>query len=191
MDIEDFKALLLQETPERIVSYFLTTDDIAACPKVNYSKFCEAASKQFQDVEDVRIMGSGNWGFSLNPDKNFRPFNDESDIDTVIISSREFENTWSELRTYHRNKYYSLSHYQKQRLKRNGENVYSGFISPLWIPDVGNQMRFRFIKTKSSLSSLMDYREVNMLIFKNRDEVIDYYKRGIMVAKGGFLKDGV
>lgn len=191
MEILEFKRLLLEEEPEDVVSNFLGNDIIAAFSKDQYTKFCDQTKGCFEDVELVRIMGSGNYKFSLNPDNIYREFNDESDIDTVIISPYEFQRTWEELRTYHRNRWYTLNGYQKEKLKRNGQNIYSGFVSPLWIPDHSNQLRFKFIRTKNRISSLFDYREVNMLIFNNYEEVIDYYKRSVMLAKKELLKNGI
>ena len=191
MELLEFKKILLEEDSEQIVSDFLENNIIAAFQEHQYTKFCEQTTSSFEDVELVRIMGSGNYKFSLNPDNNYREFNDKSDIDTVIISPQEFQRTWEELRAYHRNKWYTLNMNQKEKLKRNGQNIYSGFVSPLWIPDPSNQLRFKFIRTKNRLSSLFGYREVNMLFFKNYEEVIDYYKRSVMLAKRELLKNGI
>ena len=43
------------------------------------------------------MIGSAKLGFSISPLKLWEPFNDESDIDMVIISDRIFYKLWREL----------------------------------------------------------------------------------------------
>ncbi len=184
MKVEEFTRQLRSYGPQRLVELLLDSEDIAACSSKDYKVFRDFFSSKFSGVQDVRIMGSGNWGFSLNPIKLFRPFNLNSDIDTVIISDEEFHSTWDELRKYHRNYWYGLSNEQRNSLRRNGENVYSGFISPLWIPHKGNRIRFRFISLISkSPDYLVGRRVIKAVIFRNREEVIDYYKRSIITLR--------
>lgn len=47
-------------------------------------------------INDIAIMGSGKNGFSTNPSKNFKMFNEKSDIDIVIVSQRIFNEFWEE-----------------------------------------------------------------------------------------------
>ncbi|KIC31174.1 hypothetical protein [Leisingera sp. ANG-M6] len=60
-------------------------------------------------ASDVAIVGSGKYGFSMAPGKNFRAFQpseeDESpsDIDLVVVSKGLFNSTWKHLRTAHYN----------------------------------------------------------------------------------------
>lgn len=191
MELLEFKKILLEKDPEQIVCGFLESKTIAAFQEDQYKNFCEEITCSFEKVESVRIMGSGNYKFSLNPDNIYREFNERSDIDTVIISSHEFQRNWEELRKYNRSKWYTLGKNQKEKLMRNGQNIYSGFVSPLWIPDKSNRLRFKFIRTRNRLSIQFDSREVNMLFFKNYEEVIDYYKRSVMSAKRELLKNGL
>jgi hypothetical protein len=50
---------------------------------------------------NVAIVGSGKMGFSLNPSKSdlLPPFNNNSDIDLVIVSPSIFNEAWRDLRT--------------------------------------------------------------------------------------------
>ncbi|SDX02909.1 hypothetical protein SAMN04489725_1332 [Alicyclobacillus hesperidum] len=184
--LDSFWHMKETTTPEELVGYYLDREEIAACSAAEYMTFCQEVSQLFSGVEAVRIMGSGNWGFSLNPDKNLKEFDQWSDIDTVIISPVEFNDTWSELRKFHRSKWYVLNKRQRDELNRNGQNIYAGFVSPLWIPQKGNRCRYRFIQILQSLrSDVLGSRKVNALFFKSREEVIDYYKRGVVKLRGG------
>lgn len=49
---------------------------------------------------NVAIVGSAKYGFSMSPTKAYRNFNPEtSDIDVVIVSDEMFYKMWSEIRT--------------------------------------------------------------------------------------------
>tara|TARA_Y100000296_G_scaffold85988_1_gene124254 strand:- start:4152 stop:4754 length:603 start_codon:yes stop_codon:yes gene_type:complete len=50
------------------------------------------------DASEVIITGSGAFGVSLNPNKNYRMFDESSDIDVAIISEYHFNISWRFLR---------------------------------------------------------------------------------------------
>jgi hypothetical protein len=50
------------------------------------------------DPYAIVIVGSACCGISLNPNKNFKPFDDSSDIDVAVISSHYFDTSWHWLR---------------------------------------------------------------------------------------------
>jgi hypothetical protein len=177
---------LLQRTKaigiEATVAELLDAQIVAACSDASrYQDFCRRVVLAYPNAEQVFIAGSGNWGFSLNPEKALRSFGEYSDIDVGVVHESFFNTTWEELRKYHRMFFYRISSRKKENLRRNGENIYSGFVTPAWIPDAGNNFRFQHSKILNALSSqLVGFKPVKMLFFKNRTEAIDYYKRGIM-----------
>jgi hypothetical protein len=50
------------------------------------------------DARNITIIGSAATGFSLNPHKRFRAFNNNSDIDVAVISYLHFQEAWMALR---------------------------------------------------------------------------------------------
>ncbi|WP_415887696.1 hypothetical protein ACMXYO_06375 [Neptuniibacter sp. QD37_6] len=50
------------------------------------------------DASEIVITGSGAFGISLNPNKNYKDFDDGSDIDVAIISEYFFNTSWRFLR---------------------------------------------------------------------------------------------
>lgn len=58
---------------------------------------------------NVAIVGSGKFGFSMAPTKALRPFGPQSDIDVVIVSSEMFNAVWKDIRTAIYNGYRHLS----------------------------------------------------------------------------------
>ncbi len=87
---------------------------------------------------------------------------------------------------HHRRHFYALPHPERERVRRNGENVYSGFISPAWIPNRDRGRQYEYRRLLNSLSDkAVRFLRVKMLFFKNDNEAVDYYARGFWIAKKG------
>ena len=130
------------------------------------------------------IVGSGNWRYSLNPEKLLNEYHEKSDIDVAVVSSQLYQETWDEMRRLHRDRWYALDYNERARLNRNGQNIYAGFACPTWLPQLGHPRVYSFKSMLSKLSGPdVGYREVKMFYFKNETELIDYYRRGFIDAK--------
>jgi hypothetical protein len=186
MSIENFKQIITSIEPEDLAEECLYREYVYAIPSGGeYKSYIDAISADYSEAEHIAIMGSGNCGFSLNPKRKFREFCIESDIDVVIVCGDTFHKTWEELRSFHRENYYLLNYRQQSQVKRNGENVYSGFITPKWISNRASPARFEYeVNTNKYSNDAVGYRDVNMMYFKNTKEAVDYYVRGFRLAKG-------
>ena len=186
MTLEQFLTLVRSADPMDLVTESLHRDFVHAIPdESKYRTFVDKVRLDYPSSERIAIMGSGNWKFSLNPRKNFSEYHAKSDIDVAVICRESFEQTWEELRTYHRKNFYLLPKDQKEVLKRNGENVYSGFVSPKWIPEKSNVKFAYTLNTNKYSNDVIGFRSVAMMYFKNQDEAVDYYIRGFLQAKKG------
>lgn len=57
-----------------------------------------ACSKNFKiNPNEVMMVGSAKLGFSISPEKLWKPCGDDSDIDVVLISETLFEEYWRDL----------------------------------------------------------------------------------------------
>lgn len=184
MTLEEFLVVVRSGNSIDLAAECLHRDFVHAIPdEVTYKSFLEEVRADYPLSDRVAIMGSGNWQFSLNPDKNFSEYHIRSDIDIAIICRTSFEQAWEELRTYHRKNFYLISWAKKIDLKRHGEDVYSGFISPKWIPGKSS-LKLKYLLNANKYSNeTVGYRSVNMMYFKNTDEALDYYVRGFLLAK--------
>jgi hypothetical protein len=191
MTCDEFKELIRTSSPSTLAGDFLVAAETAVFGDLHeYASFKDRVTVSLGKVEFVAIVGSGNWRYSLNPDKNFRSFSRQSDIDVAVVSSDRFHSIWEDMRRMHRQHYYGLSQQERERLKRNGENVYSGFISPLWVPDrtVRRPQHFQHKRLLNMLSDAsVGHRDVKMLFFKSTEEAVDYYARGFVIAKRKLL----
>src|SRR5437016_2101642 len=103
MDLNTFKSSLRSTPPEELADKYLSAREVVAFPAGTiYETFRQNVCAVIHGVEQVSLVGTGNWGFSLNPYKTFKPFNSSSDIDVAVISQDQFNLTWEELRKVHR-----------------------------------------------------------------------------------------
>jgi hypothetical protein len=193
MDREEFIADIRERQPDALAEAYLAADTVTAFPNADdYASFKARVRQHISGVESLSIVGTGNWRFSLHPDKALKEFDGASDIDIAVVSLEQFHQTWEELRRVHRSLWYTFPYVIRERLRRNAEDVYAGFITPIWIPGHRCELRYRF---KVILNQLRDesvsFKPIKMLFFKNRFEVIDYYKRGFLLAKRKVERDEI
>lgn len=79
---------------------------------------------------DIRIVGSGRFGFSLKPGNNLKVYSDRSDIDVIVISPAIFDRLWYGLlkAAYPRP---PVTDQVGGWLKERQNEVYTGWLSPL------------------------------------------------------------
>lgn len=107
MDVQDFKNLLMNEdiSSQTIVRrhllygnpFFYNNPDI-------YVSLKEDIANQFNThPHNVIMVGSGKLGFSIAPYKKWKLFDEESDIDIVIVSEQAYIKFWKELFLFNSN----------------------------------------------------------------------------------------
>lgn len=101
MNRDEFIAALRTKTPAAFVDEHLF-DRIPMVFNADRSVFVswkrELAQRIGVDPACITVVGSAATGTSLNPYKNFKPFDGESDIDVAVISSHHFNIAWRYLR---------------------------------------------------------------------------------------------
>ena len=169
----------------RLSREFVLSDTVHALGSAKaYSVFREKVTRYLPLAESVAIVGSGNWRYSLNPKKLLNEFHTKSDIDVAVVSSEMFHETWDSIRRLHRDRWYTLDGEARDRLLRNGQNVYAGFACPTWLPVLGHPLVYAFKSMLGKLSGPeVGYREVKMYYYKSEIEMLDYYRRGFMNAR--------
>lgn len=193
MNREEFIANIRERQPELLAETYLVADTVTAFPNADdYASFKARVQQHVNGVESLSIVGTGNWRFSLNPDKSLKEFDGASDIDIAVVSHEQFNQTWEELRRVHRSRWYTFSYAIRQKLRRNAEDVYSGFISPSWIPGPQGELLYRFKRILNQLrDESVNFKPIKILFFKSEVEAIDYYKRGFLLAKRKVERDEI
>lgn len=81
---------------------------------------------------DIRVVGSGRFGFSLKPGRNLKSFTDTSDIDVVVINESLFDQLWAALLEAAYPRPPITDHLGGWLSKRRNE-LYTGWLTPLEI----------------------------------------------------------
>lgn len=184
--VDDLKTLLSQKTiPEVIHRYLLARDPI--CFQNNPDAVYElqkALSDHFGvHTKNIEIVGSAKLGISLNPKKERygKKYDDESDIDLVVVSSELFDKAWHGLM-----KLDGMRHTLNEReiglLDECNNLTHRGYISPDKLP-----IRMDFSKNWWSVFETLsnqdkyEKRKIRGRLFKDWWFVERYYS--IMLAK--------
>ena len=184
-DLKSFLHDIRSTKPEDLIREWLAVDvPHAFGTSADYRSFVQLIHADWPKNASISVAGTSNWRYSLNPQKNFSEYHEKSDIDVVIVSPTYFAETWERLRGLHRKRWYTWSRVMRENVSRTGTNVYCGFISPKHIPEKSDSYRFAFLsKCNSYSTALVGYRDVNMMFFKSEDDAVDYYVRGVRLAK--------
>jgi hypothetical protein len=134
MNAEEFREMLNTQTDEQLLGPCLhdeATPFVFDPAPASWDTFRqELVSALGISREDIRVIGSARFGFSLKPWRNLKPFSDTSDIDVVIVNPNLFDELWIALLTAA----YPRLHLTRPTggwLKRRKNEVYTGWLTPL------------------------------------------------------------
>lgn len=139
------------------------------------------------DPASMIVVGSSAIGFSLNPYKNFKSFDEKSDVDVAVISHYHFQVAWRYLRS-NGNRRHGLKRHQKIAWDEHVSNfIYWGVIAtdkllPLfpfaseWLPAI----------SKAS-SPLIGDREVKVRIYSDCESLRAYQNHSVRALKNTIL----
>ncbi len=179
---EKFKQELLDQKPSILFSrWILNKIPIIFDGDVElFIQWKEQFSKLIKvDSQAILFTGSCCNGFSFSPFKNFRDFDENSDIDIAVISDYFFDTCWFEIRNYG-NKYHDLKTYQQQSFEDHRTKfIYWGTIATdklLPIFSFGKDWVLALEKM-STLDPTIN-RQINIRIYKNFESLREYYIDG-------------
>lgn len=142
------------------------------------------------DSKAITFTGSSAVGISLNPDKNFKEFDNTSDVDVAIISGYYFDISWHYLRNIG-TKRYRLKPKEKNSIDDHKQRlIYWGTIATdkiIQILPFGNEW-MKAIDEVKKLEPTKD-REINFRIYKDFEALRAYQNGSINKLKDLLLKE--
>lgn len=104
MNVEEMKAAIESKSADEIYNEFFISGDVWIFKKLfedkwflQYDEFKKYVAKKLGvHYNNIGIAGSAKLGFSLNPQKNFKSFDENSDIDIIVVSQRLFYDFWEQ-----------------------------------------------------------------------------------------------
>lgn len=99
--IRIFRADLLQHEVSALVQRHITFGDCFMLGAGPYHELKSRVAQKFGiHPNEILVVGSAKLGFSVVPDKRYRPFGETSDIDVVLCSSNLFDAFWLDVFDY-------------------------------------------------------------------------------------------
>lgn len=194
IDVGILKKLFLEELEIKPVSYIISKWMFDCTPYIfdnaeDWLLWKEKLANLLKvDSRAITITGSACLGFSLNPEKNFRSFCEQSDIDVAIISSHYFDISWHYLRNIGPERF-KLNTVQRNSLHDHVNRlIYWGTIATDKILEI-----LPFGKTwVESLSEMANIeptvgRDINLRIYKDFDSLRAYHSNNLNSIKNNIL----
>ena len=131
-DRKHFLDTIKELNPNDFVSLFLFESiPFLFSDLKEYTKWKNVLSEELEmDNADIKLTGSAALGFSLNPDKKFREFNEKSDLDIALISPHFFDIAWRFMRDIKPSVFYKMNGRARYNIKCHRENyIYWGTIA--------------------------------------------------------------
>lgn len=126
-------------------------------------------------IREIEIAGSAKIGISYNKGKYNKRFDENSDIDIIIVSSSLFDNLWLKVVEFDKNNF-KLDESERINLNQTLNYINEGIISPDKLPlELEPRKEIWDIFEKFSGKPEYDYRKVRGRIFKNWFFVERYY----------------
>ncbi|CAD5578883.1 hypothetical protein IOR21_000867 [Escherichia coli] len=189
--IEIFREALTVKDPIYIYRKYLLGHDVwyfrNKLGKLNYAEVYDDLKILMSErlgvhINNVAIVGSAKLGFSITPteDKAFREFNEDSDIDIVVVSPELFRKSWDAY----------LDVAKRQRIPyyyKITSNIFRKFVSLKNI-DYNNEF-FRDWKNKiepcqKDLQVIYEVpNEINYRIYESWEDVERYHVQGLEKLK--------
>jgi hypothetical protein len=188
------KEQLKIELKTEDLSYFLSHRVFERIPFIfnNHEEFLK-----WKDIFSIKIdvdpsaiifIGSASIGISLNPNKNFKNFDNDSYIDIAIISQFYFDLSWRTLRNLGIKKY-NLTPKQKKSLEDHVNRlIYWGTIATdklLPILPFGSKW-MEALEEMKDFSPTKDH-QVNLRIYKDFDSLRSYHVNNLKQIKNRLL----
>ncbi|NKJ47363.1 hypothetical protein CIC12_11530 [Burkholderia sp. SG-MS1] len=193
--VADLQKAILEKDPRDFVSHYLFepipfafSSDMALW----ISWKTTLANGLEVDPHDIVLTGSGAIGYSLNPAKKFRKFDDRSDFDCGVISSHHFEMAWRYLR-YQRPSWLSLTQDVRNAIKMHSSNyVFSGTIATDKIlPLLPFGQTWQKALDKVGALNPANGRDVKLRIYKDYDSLRQYQAYGIGRLRESMLTESI
>ncbi|APC39647.1 hypothetical protein [Clostridium estertheticum] len=153
-----------------------------------YYKIKEKIADKFLiHTDSVKMVGSAKLGFSIAPHKLWKPLNDESDIDMVIISNDIFDLYWKELFEFNNIDHTSRTEEEDKQYKKFIEYFFRGWIRPDKFPFSYSKKKEWFEFFKSISYKEFGEKKITGAIYRENYFFEKYHESNIKNLRDGGL----
>ncbi|OKH64022.1 hypothetical protein EB74_11420 [Mycobacterium sp. SWH-M5] len=179
---------------DRDIEYFVTMRLFEGVPAIwpktiDYVRWRHEVAKRLSvDPVSIQVVGSARLGYSLNPGKNFKRFDKESDLDIAVVSADLFELTWRELR--------QLINARPELNERKSylrKLVFDECIAlDVVLPQLSYGKDWAYCRDEliELLGGDLIDREVKYRLYRNHSALRDYQIKGVQMARDRAIEEG-
>lgn len=190
MNIEEIKCAIKFMSAEEIYDEFMVSGDVWILKNIfkdnwyhQYDEFKKyVANKLNVHYNNIGIAGSAKLGFSMNPKKKYKPFNESSDVDIIIVSKNLFNEFWKQ--------YLNDSYNPTTKINNISKVAFCIFRKYMTLDSFRNNEYYNnWIKKTSGFEKDIQLQfeienEIHYRIFESWDSVKMYYISSIERLKG-------
>lgn len=192
MDREAFKTLLQSETPTRFIEdqLFDRIPHIFQGDRRIFADWKRALGERIDvDPACLAVVGSSATGFSLNPNKSFKAFDDTSDVDVAVISPHHFTIGWRYLRMNGSRRLNVDTRTRNSWNEHVSKYIYWGTLATdrlLGVLPFGRE----WLQATSYMASLSptEGRDVNLRIYTDYDALRAYQAQGVRALRESLVR---
>lgn len=177
-----FREDVAKEDIHDVIQKHITTGDPVAIPVSTYFTLRLMIAKKFQlHPSSVILVGSCRTGFSLKPDKRYRPVGPDSDVDIAIVSSDLFDAYWDRVFDLART---DRGWAHTNTGKRFAKDLFSGWITPRTLPNLprfSNGRAWAEFFDELTATRICGIREINARLYRSWERLEAYQE--IMVTR--------
>lgn len=180
-EINAFKEGLRNLSSSEVVQKRIIFGECQILDRDAYHQLRAKVAEKFDiHPNEVLVVGSAKLGFSIAPQKQYKPFGDTSDIDVVIVSSRLFDSFWK-----------SVYHLWKEKILWDKESDFKKYLFQGWVrPDklpISKKFQltddwWEFFRTLTSSGEFGSYK-INGAIYKDWDFLEGYQNFAVQICK--------
>lgn len=194
MNVEEMKVALEKKSADEIYNEFFISGEVWIFKNIfgdnwfyQYDRFKRYVAKKLDvHYNNIGIAGSAKLGFSLNPTKNYKAFNDKSDLDIIVVSQKLFNEFWEQ--------YLQDSYNPTTRINKIGKVSFCVFRKYMTLDYFRNNEYYNnWLKKTGGFEKDIQLlfqieNEIHYRIFESWDSVKMYYISSINKLKG--LEEG-
>lgn len=176
------------------VDYFVTARLFEGTPsvwpkEVNYVRWRHRVAAHLGvDPMAIHLVGSARLGYSMNPIKNYKNFDETSDLDIAVVSSEFFDRAWAELLyIIERQTFENKRNYLRKLVFE--ECIALDIILPhLSFGERWSRSRDNFVQ---DLGEKLQKCTVNYRLYRNHKSLRSYQIKGVSTARDRAIEEGI
>jgi hypothetical protein len=189
---DEIMRAVREESPEQFLSDYLldTTPHLFNEDPKAYASWRRVLGERLEvDPSCILLVGSAASGVSLNPNKNFKAFDDSSDVDIAVISSYYFNLSWRFLRNHGHKRAYLPIKTRTAWDAHVSKYIYWGTITTDKLLGVLPFGRL-WMGTATYLSSIApcENREINFRLYMDHESLRAYQLNSVKAARDRILE---